>query len=187
MSKPPKTPPSLSDQLVKHESDRGAVLVGLAVLDESLENLLRATFVQDRTIAKTSVDTLLATNGPLYTSWAKCHFANALGLLPECLFSDLDKMRKLRNRFAHQRMPVDFNNKEIRELIDGLSSAGWYHQKLKGKRYNLSETNDNPPSEFRLIESGYIKYSKGCFSICVQEALGYLENAPPLLREAVLS
>src|SRR2546422_663458 len=106
MSRISKTPPSLSDQLAKHESDRGTVLVGLAALDENLEILLRSTFIQDRTISKTSVETLFAVNGPLNTFWAKCHFANALGLLPECLFSDLEKMRKLRNRFAHQRTPV---------------------------------------------------------------------------------
>jgi len=178
---------NLSDQLVKHESDRGAVLVGIAVIDENLELLLRATFSQNDAGAKQSVETLFAANGPLNTFWAKCHFACALGLLPRCLFSDLDKMRRLRNRFAHQRTSVDFNDKEVKEIVDSISVANSYRQKLKGKIYKMSQPSPKAfTAELRILESGYIKYSKGCFAICVIEAVAYMEMATSFLKKGGL-
>ena len=103
------------------------------------------------------------------------------------MFTDLEKLRKLRNRFAHQKLPVDFNDKEVKDLIDGLSTALEYGQHMKGKRYNLSDKGDKALAEFRAIEAGFIKYYKGCFSLCVLEALSYLETATLIIKKAGLS
>lgn len=159
----------LSDYALKHESDRGSVLVGAAMLDESLARLLKALFVTTEPARKKSTAKLFGPNGPLSSFWAKLHFANALGLLYPKLHADLEIVRKLRNRFAHQMEPADFSDATVRHLVSLLSTTGT----LSGlPKYSVKAT----LSEAQLVEDGYVKTARAEFQICVSLSLHVIES-----------
>jgi len=86
------------------ESDRGAVLAGAAYLDEDLRRLLRRAF-QSLSDADDELAQLLGDeknlNAPLQTFSARTQVARAMGLISSIEARALGKVRKLRNKFAH--------------------------------------------------------------------------------------
>lgn len=166
----------LSDMSLKHESDRGAVLVGVAMLDESLARLLRAAFVNKEPVHKKSTSQLFDANGPLSSFWAKLHFANAIGLLPPKLYADLETIRKLRNRFAHQLDPADFGDKTTQDLVGLLSTTAPLEASMKGGKYLAHSKDGEKISEAQLVQNGYVKAARAVFAACLVVALAQIEG-----------
>jgi len=84
--------------LLEDESDRGSVLVGGAMLEETLGAVLRAFLAHDDGIAKSL---LQVPNAPLSTFSSRIRIARVLNLVSESLFKDLDRIRSIRNAAAH--------------------------------------------------------------------------------------
>lgn len=151
-------------------------MVAHAVLDEAMELLLRAAFSKSEAIMKASVSPLLAVNGPLATFWSKLHLANSLGLLSSTVFSDLDIIRRIQSRFAHQKAPVNFDDKSLASDIEKLSTTEHYGRLMKGKRYALKpDSSGNFPSVAQLQEEGILSFRKTCFTWSVGINLTFLE------------
>lgn len=87
-------------------------------MDLWLSELLRAYFVDNETV----VDELLENDSPLATFAATIKCAYCIGLLTESEYSDLNLIRKVRNRFPHDLQGLSFDDQEI---------SGWCKQ-LKG-------------------------------------------------------
>jgi DNA-binding MltR family transcriptional regulator len=164
----------LSDYALKHESDRGAVLVGAAMLDESLARLLRAAFISKEPVQKKSISKLFGPNGPLSSFWAKLHLANVLGLLHSSLHSDLEVFRKLRNRFAHQMEPADFVDTTVRHLASLLSTT--VHLRVGMNTYTAQATDGKKVSEDQLVNDGYVKTARAEFNVCLSLSLAIIEG-----------
>lgn len=79
------------------ERGRGAVLVGVARVDASLEHLLQAVMIT----APGRSDDLFLPERPLGSIGAKVALASRLGLIDEGVERALHALRKLRNAFAH--------------------------------------------------------------------------------------
>jgi DNA-binding MltR family transcriptional regulator len=77
------------------ESDRGCALVGGAILDEALADLLRAALAPDTDANLFGQDSVLGA----FSSRIK--LAKAIGLINATDFHDLDLVRKIRNDAAH--------------------------------------------------------------------------------------
>jgi DNA-binding MltR family transcriptional regulator len=92
------------------ESDRGAAIVGCSLLEDSLEQLLRSRM--SKSADARHVDRLFSGYAPLATFSAKSALCYALGLIDESIFQDLDIMRKIRNRFAHEHSSKEFFDDE---------------------------------------------------------------------------
>jgi len=118
------------------EEDRGAVLVGVAFLDDVLDALLRAVLIDD----SRTVDKLLKYPGPVCTFAARCDLAYSMGLLNAKMYSDLRIMRKIRNEFAHSHRPVRFTQAKIENRCRELSPIPWKKLKL--------DWNPSPRSDF---------------------------------------
>ena len=88
------------------ESDRGAALVGCSVLEESLEQLLRSRM--SGAADTKHIDGLFSGYGPLATFAAKSSLCYALGFIDEAVFRDLEIIRRIRNRFAHDHASSEF-------------------------------------------------------------------------------
>lgn len=105
------------------ESDRGCVLVGAAFIDEGLEILLRSKTLHDTLTVKVCVDPLFAGLGPLRSFWAKTQLCRALDIIDDWMYEDLEKIRNLRNLFAHSYENADFDDQRVIALTEGLMSA----------------------------------------------------------------
>jgi hypothetical protein len=101
------------------ESERACAIVGGAYLDDLLGELVELYLVEN---ADASPDLLDSGNGnaPLGTFGARILIAYAVGLLPKDKTDALRKIKKIRNKFAHD-LTLSFNEPSIAKLCEGLS------------------------------------------------------------------
>ncbi len=104
---------------IENQSDRGAAIVGAAWLDEELIAAIKTKFIEDEKPTKN----LFNGTGPLSSFSSKIELAYLLGIVNKNHYSDLHKIRKIRNEFAHE-----ITSKEIETL--NFSSAAIEHRCL---------------------------------------------------------
>lgn len=109
MAVPTKKENLIAQTLVK-ESDRGCVILAGALLSEALEDLLKSVCRQELADVKSTVDPLFQGYAPLSTFSARIQLTFALGLLPRAFRDKIEIIRRLRNDFAHDWGPIDFND-----------------------------------------------------------------------------
>jgi DNA-binding MltR family transcriptional regulator len=127
MPKTPKTRDALNSDYIgamRKESDRGAVLVAAAYIDDSLEELLVGYFVEDKKVT----ERILSYPGPCSTLASRCDFAYCLGLFGKDVYEDIRTIIKIRNQFAHSKESAAFERQDIsdlcRQLGRGMKEAG---------------------------------------------------------------
>jgi hypothetical protein len=91
------------------ETDRGCALMAAAYLDSQLEELIRASIVDDADVA----DELLSQSKPLATFSSRIDLAYLLGHIGKMVRRDLHLIRKIRNDFGHTSTPLDFTHPPI--------------------------------------------------------------------------
>jgi DNA-binding MltR family transcriptional regulator len=96
------------NQLMK-ESNRGAVLVGVAYLDDLLIRLFKARLRLTETLS----EDLFESSGPLFTLSSRIKVAYSLGWIGPETFRDLNLLRKIRNDFAHLHIPITFEDPSV--------------------------------------------------------------------------
>ncbi|MCY2952357.1 MAG: MltR family transcriptional regulator [Planctomycetota bacterium] len=99
------------------ETDRGVALLGAAFLDDVLDVMLRAHFIEDGDV----VNKLISPGRPLESFGARTHLAYCLGLLGKDIYHDMNMIREIRNDFAH-RQPTTFEQAEIGGKCQGLQA-----------------------------------------------------------------
>ncbi|MCP1620151.1 MULTISPECIES: MltR family transcriptional regulator [Pseudomonadaceae] len=104
-------------QYLNKLDERGIVLSVSAFTEESLGRLIKAYF---RPVKSTS-DLLDGFNAPLGTFSSRIKISHSVGLLQDQQFSDLERLRKIRNHFAHTWKKLEFEDKKISEHIKELS------------------------------------------------------------------
>lgn len=102
----------------KSSTDRATAIVAGAFLDDILGSVLQAFMLID----PGSDTALFANNGPLSTFSAKITLAYRLGIISEGERSDLETVRKIRNRFAHEVNLNSFSDQSTRDLCRNLET-----------------------------------------------------------------
>lgn len=100
------------------ETDRGAVLVGAALLDARLERLLLSHMLP----GKVANDLVKGGNAPLGTFSARINATYAFGLITTAERQDLNLIRGIRNEFAHSEHGLTFSDQKIVGLCSSLVS-----------------------------------------------------------------
>lgn len=100
------------------ETDRGAVLVGAALLDSRLERLLLSHML----LGKVAEDLVKGGNAPLGTFSARINATYAFGLITTAERKDLNLIRAIRNEFAHSEHGLTFADQKIVGLCSSLIS-----------------------------------------------------------------
>jgi DNA-binding MltR family transcriptional regulator len=109
------------------ESDRGAVLLGAALIEESLKKLLRQFLIEDSETAEK-----LFWKGPLQSAGASNQIAYCLGLISKQELEDIERIQQIRNQFAHQLLKVRFENNEIEKSCVELTAPDEFMRTAKG-------------------------------------------------------
>ena len=110
---------------IRTQTDRGAAIIGAAVVEESLTEAIRAQFAPGHQ----PQDDLLSGSGPAATFSAKSDLAFALGLIGPKTYRDLTLVRKIRNRFAHELEALSFEDQTVANRCTELhwpSTLQWY-------------------------------------------------------------
>jgi len=103
-----------------NESDRGALIVSAALLDDALLNMLKAKFCPSLEREDELFEGIYA---PLGTFAAKIDLAYRVGLFNAEFRKVLHLMRKLRNDFAHSVHKVDFSDPTVQSRLRELSDS----------------------------------------------------------------
>lgn len=100
------------------ETDRGAALVGAALIDSRLNRILTSHLIE----CKESNDLIEGGNSILSSLSARNKICFCLGLITRIEFKEIETIRKIRNEFAHQVHGLDFNNQRISDLCKNLKA-----------------------------------------------------------------
>lgn len=100
------------------ETDRGAALVGAAMVDDRLSRLLHRHFL-DTPEAEFMLEGPMA---PLGTFSARTYAAFCLGLITRVEFEECRTIRKIRNEFAHALHGLKFTDQRIYDLCNNLKA-----------------------------------------------------------------
>jgi hypothetical protein len=105
------------------ESDRGAILVGAAQVDNCLRDLFSTVFPAD--LGEKQRYNMLAYSGALSTFSAKLHVAYATRLIPRSTYNAANALRRIRNEAAH--FPATFSlsaqTDRIRQIYSSLGAT----------------------------------------------------------------
>ena len=104
------------DLLVDESSPPSLVaILGIALVD----NALREAIAKKMPNAN-ACEALFSDNGPLHAFASKIKVAHALGLLNDDLTHDLNRLRDIRNAFAHALLPLNFEHPDVLREIEKL-------------------------------------------------------------------
>jgi len=120
---------------LKDESDRGSVLIATANLESALKSRIERMLAP----AINDDDTLLDINSPLGDLIVKIELAYRLGLISDQLCSALHKIRRLRNKFAHDEGGLSMGENSPKDSVDDLWSR--FPFLSEGQEVNLSSKN----------------------------------------------
>lgn len=98
------------------EGDRAAVIYSSSLLDDLLARLLKA-FLIDK---KASEELLFGGHAPLSTFSSRIKSCFCLGLILEEEYLDLNKIRKIRNEFAHNWDDINLNDSKLSQICKSM-------------------------------------------------------------------
>lgn len=104
------------------ESDRGLALICAEHLSSELEVLLRAKLAIKRTAdLKKIVDPMFRSGtGAMHSFSARIKFAYVFGWIPSDVFGDLERIRSIRNDFAHSSGKLRFTTQSMAARVKML-------------------------------------------------------------------
>ncbi len=97
------------------ESDRAAVILLAAELDELLRKIIEKRLVPHN--KKVSDHDILSSSGALGSFAARIDMGYRLGVLDSLVAYDLNLIRRIRNLFAHKTHGLHFESKEPQKLV----------------------------------------------------------------------
>jgi DNA-binding MltR family transcriptional regulator len=126
------------------ESDRASVILAVAMLDQSLESLLRGYLV----VTNSSEDKLIdGAYAPLASFSARIDIAYRIGLISARLCRDLHIIRRIRNEFAHNVSDCTFASSVVRNRIVELMRTSRFVKERPELRNRFV---DGPKGDFQL-------------------------------------
>lgn len=118
------------------ESDRGCVLVTISIIEKQLEEILRKRILG----TKKQLKELFTGFGPMSSFSAKIKLAYSFGIITSEAYSELDRLKRIRNLFAHDPNLITFETKNIISMCDSLEFALDVQSETTRKRFISSQT-----------------------------------------------
>lgn len=163
----------VTETLLK-ESDRGCAIFGAQILADDLESLLRTCFRSDEESIKKVVNPLFTTYAPLSSFSAKIQMAFAMRLITKGLRYHLDVVRRLRNEFAHESGPIDFDDPRCHTKLRILIA--------EGKPQEKAESEEPPP---HLIGGQMLTHTQFTNRVAFIIAVAQLSERMLILRHLI--
>ena len=98
------------------ESERAAAILGAALLDECLRQLIAGFLVDD----SKEVDRLMGVDGPIGSFSSRRLLAYCMGLIGKTEYLDLEIIGRIRNDFAHDLHGLSFSSQSVRDRCGEL-------------------------------------------------------------------
>ncbi|MES9855091.1 MAG: MltR family transcriptional regulator [Sedimenticola sp.] len=140
-------PEEYSRNLMK-ESDRGCVIFSSELLNDSLKSLLVAYYRKDKD--NNIVKKLFSPYSPLSTFESKISICFASYLISTDMYSLLQNIRKMRNKFAHEKGLITFDDSKVRDIYFNLINEK--PAKSSGHAPNSKTTNGDIYNRLKFAE-----------------------------------
>ena len=101
-------------------ADEATVVLGGAILEYALRDAIARHFRKDANQKSLSKLFKFESNGPLSDFASKIKIAYALGIGKEKTRDDLDKIREIRNYFAHTPRLVRLSDTNVVKIVSGM-------------------------------------------------------------------
>jgi DNA-binding MltR family transcriptional regulator len=98
------------------ESDRAAVILASAQLDDLLANAIAMKMTEANDILIADVETIFRPSGPLGSFSARAEVANLFGIIENQTYEQLFILREMRNACAHSKHPITFKDPLLRNV-----------------------------------------------------------------------
>lgn len=102
----------------QEETDRGAALVGAALIDERLGRLLKGHFLE----CKPTKEILSGDNSSIGAFSARAKLSYCLGLITELECKEIETLRKIRKEFARKVHGLTFKDQKVNDLCQNLKA-----------------------------------------------------------------
>jgi hypothetical protein len=162
---------------IKTGSDRVAGIVTPAFLEDLLTTVLRSHLHQDIEL----LNNILKPGRALGDFGVKIDMAFLVGIISDRARKDLNRIRKIRNAFAHNAALNTFDKSPVRDFAMDLTIPNWY--KLDGK----SKPSDNTEPKIIRVPSdkdiAKLSTPRGRFHVsckCFFTALTLIEPRTPV-------
>lgn len=105
-------------EALREDTDRSVAMVCAAIAENVLERILVQRLERG---GPDLLNQLFNNRGPLSDFQSKILIAHAFGVIPINMASELQRVRHIRNVFAHATIPVTFQTPEIAEEMAGFA------------------------------------------------------------------
>lgn len=139
------------------ETGIGAVLTGVALIDESLEILLRTCLI-DNAEAKKVINPLFEGYGPLASLSAKIKLAYVLGRIDRTTYEDLEQIRGIRNYFAHTYKDASFDDQFVKDKLNNVVANGFGRKRLNFENWEFKHPKTGRKSSIPLDHYRFIMF-----------------------------
>jgi DNA-binding MltR family transcriptional regulator len=102
------------------EGDRTAAIVGASMVESALQELITSSLKSRETDI---AERLFDNRGPLSDFNSKIVVAQAFSVITDGMADDLQRIRRIRNCFAHARLMIDFENPLIAREVSELAAV----------------------------------------------------------------
>ena len=106
---------AIVDEMFSVKDDRGVALMAGGLVEAALDRFLRAS-------VRGSTSKIFGRGGPLDTFAKQIMAAYSFGLIDKEVRDDLDRLREIRNTFAHTRAVISFSTQAISEACLGFKA-----------------------------------------------------------------
>lgn len=131
----------------KTESDRAAVILGAAKLDNILYQILGSVLLPP----PSGNDELLEGDSPLSTFSSRINISYRLGLIDSEFARTLHLIRRIRNSFAHEVSGANMNSGGHVDRIRELSSVLRHYKEYASFQKTFFEGDTKPSTDFKSI------------------------------------
>lgn len=151
--------------LFQAESERGSALLAGALLDDVLVERLREFFVPDTD----RVESVFGQNGPLGSFSARITMGYLVGLYGPKTRETLDKIRDIRNTFAHVHEIAKFTDPEVSRVCLSLL-PDWMEYAMEDRNHPACK---EPRRRFQACVCFLIFYLLGRSPLHKQPTIGF--------------
>lgn len=108
---------AIGDALHTTESDRGCALIAGQLAENGLQQIIRLHASQ---LPNNKLEEVFGFEAPMGIFSAKIKVAHALGIIDAEIRGDLDRIREIRNAFAHSLVVISFKTPQVIRGCDGF-------------------------------------------------------------------
>jgi len=167
-------------EMMAKESDRACALLGVALLDAKLESIFRQSL---KSYEKELLDNF---SSPLSTFSARIVLARALNWIDDAAYHDLNKIRSIRNEFAHSfDHELSFDDQSISDRCSLLKIVQAYldgFDQIKNSPENTLQFAPVVINDFKKAKENYQSARKR-YEMTTHFLSQYLDDIPTEITE----